>query len=437
MKRLLRPSLGLMGRVFAILLLAILIEFGASTFYYERASQLSVRDDEARRLAEHLVIARKLLAEEPPEGRAALAADLTTSRYEVRWSTTLPTRLRIAPNLDRIHKQVVEWEPSLAGANPHLRLVGNGRKAVIEGSVMLPDGSKMQFATREPVHELSFSFDRILLGLAPAVLIILIGGVLVRRTLLPMRQLAQAAERVGSDEAEELAEAGPRELRRVIRAFNRMQARIHRLIEDRTQALAAVGHDMRTPLARLRLRADGVEDVETHKAIQSDISEMEAMIGSLLAYLSGEDEAEPRVRVDLAALCQTVADDARDRGGDVRYNGPDHLERAVRQGALKRALVNLVENGMHHAEHVSIVLRSTESGIVLRVQDDGPGIPAESIETVMQPFVRLDQARTRDTLGLGLGLSIVARAVEAEGGTFTLRNRNSGGLSAEIRLPLT
>jgi len=437
LKRLLRPSLGLMGRVFAILLLAILIEFGASTFYYERASQLSVRDDEARRLAEHLVIARKLLAEEPAEGRAALAADLTTSRYEVRWGTTLPARLRIAPNLDRIHKQVVEWEPSLAGANPHLRLVGNGRKAVIEGSIMLPDGSKMQFATREPVHELSFSFDRILLGLAPAVLIILIGGMLVRRTLLPMRQLAQAAERVGSDEPEALAEAGPRELRRVIRAFNRMQARIHRLIEDRTQALAAVGHDMRTPLARLRLRADGVEDVETHKAIQSDISEMEAMIGSLLAYLSGEDEAEPRVRVDLAALCQTVADDARDRGGDVRYNGPDHLERAVRQGALKRALVNLVENGVHHAEHVSIVLRSTETEIVLRVQDDGPGIPAESIETVMQPFVRLDQARTRDTLGLGLGLSIVTRAVEAEGGTFILRNRSSGGLSAEIRLPLT
>ncbi|WP_029935802.1 ATP-binding protein [Sphingomonas sp. UNC305MFCol5.2] len=437
MTRALRPSLGLIGRVFAILLLAILIEFGASTFYYERASQLSVRDDEARRLAEHLVIARKLLAEEPAEGRAALAADLTTSRYEVRWGTTLPARLRIAPNLDRIHKQVVEWEPSLAGANPHLRLVGNGRKAVIEGSIMLPDGSKMQFATREPVHELSFSFDRILLGLAPAVLIILIGGMLVRRTLLPMRQLAQAAERVGSDEPEALAEAGPRELRRVIRAFNRMQARIHRLIEDRTQALAAVGHDMRTPLARLRLRADGVEDVETHKAIQSDISEMEAMIGSLLAYLSGEDEAEPRVRVDLAALCQTVADDARDRGGDVRYNGPDHLERAVRQGALKRALVNLVENGVHHAEHVSIVLRSTETEIVLRVQDDGPGIPAESIETVMQPFVRLDQARTRDTLGLGLGLSIVTRAVEAEGGTFILRNRSSGGLSAEIRLPLT
>ena len=437
MTRALRPSLGLIGRIFAILLLAILIELGARTFYYERASQLSVRDDEARRLAEHLVIARKLLAEEPASEREALAADLTTSRYEIRWSRTLPPRMRVAPTLDRIHKQVVEWEPSLAGANPRLRLVGSGRKAVIEGSIKLPDGSKMQFATREPVHELSFSFDRILLGLAPAVLIILIGGVLVRRTLLPMRQLAQAAERVGSDEAEELAEAGPRELRRVIRAFNRMQARIHRLIEDRTQALAAVGHDMRTPLARLRLRADAVEDVETHKAIQSDISEMEAMIGSLLAYLSGEDEAEPRVPVDLAALCQTVADDARDRGGDVRYHGPDHLERTVRPGALKRALVNLVENGVHHAEHVVIVLQGTETEIRLLVQDDGPGIPAESIEAVMQPFVRLDQARTRDTLGLGLGLSIVARAIEAEGGTFVLRNRSSGGLSAEIRLPLT
>lgn len=436
MTPILRPSVGLIGRIFGILLLAILIEFGASTFYYERASQLSVRDDEARRLAEHLVIARKLLAEEPPAHRAALAADLTTSRYIVRWSPKLPVRLHIAPTLDRVHRQVIAWEPSLATANPRLRLTGSGRNAVIEGGITLPDGSWMQFATREPVHELSFSFDRILLGLAPAVIIILIGGVLVRQTLLPMRQLAQAAERVGSNEAEELREAGPRELRRVIRAFNRMQARIHGLIEDRTQALAAVGHDMRTPLARLRLRADVVDDPEVHKAMEADISEMEAMISSLLAYLNGEDDTERPVPVDLAALCQTVADDARDRDGDVRYEGPDHLELAVRPGALKRALVNLVENGVHHAEHVWIRLARDEAGISLRVEDDGPGIPPEAMESVLQPFVRLDQARSRDTMGLGLGLAIVARAVAAEGGTFSLRNRSAGGLSAEIRLPL-
>jgi signal transduction histidine kinase len=432
----LRPSVGLIGRIFAILLLAILIEFGASTFYYERASQLSVRDDEARRLAEHLVIARKLLAEEPPADRAAMAADLTTTRYIVRWSPKLPTRLRIAPTLDRVHRQVVAWEPSLASGNPRLRLTGNGRKAVIEGGITLPDGSWMQFATREPVHELSFSYDRILLGLAPAVVIILVGGALVRRTLLPMRQLAQAAARVGSKEAEQLQEAGPRELRRVIRAFNRMQARIHDLIEDRTQALAAVGHDMRTPLARLRLRADVIDDAEVHKAMEADISEMEAMISSLLAYLNGEDDTEHRVRIDLAALCQTVADDARDRGGDVRYEGPDHLELVVRPGALKRALVNLVENGVHHADHIWIRLARESVEAVLRVEDDGPGIPADSIEAVLQPFVRLDQARSRDTMGLGLGLAIVSRAIAAEAGTFTLRNRSTGGLSAEIRLPL-
>jgi len=432
----LRPSIGLIGRIFGILLLAILIEFGASTFFYERTSQLSVRDDEARRLAEHLVIARKLLAEEPPAGRPALAADLTTSRYIVRWSTALPARLHIAPKLDRVHRQVVAWEPSLALANPRLRLTGSGRNAVVEGGVTLPDGSWMQFATREPVHELSFSLERILLGLAPAVAIILIGGALVRQTLLPMRKLAQAAERVGSNEAEELPEAGPRELRRVIRAFNRMQARIHGLIEDRTQALAAVGHDMRTPLARLRLRADAVEDPEAHRAIEADIGEMEAMIGSLLAYLSGDDDGERPVRVDLAALCQTVADDARDRGGDVRYEGPDHCEHAVHPGAFKRALVNLVENAVHHAERVWITLARKDDSIVLRVEDDGPGIPDEAIHSVLQPFVRLDQARSRDTMGLGLGLSIVARAVAVEGGTFDLRNRSAGGLRAEIRLPL-
>ncbi|NIJ18767.1 signal transduction histidine kinase [Sphingomonas naasensis] len=432
----LRPSIGLIGRIFGILLLAILIEFGASTFFYERTSQLSVRDDEARRLAEHLVIARKLLAEEPPGQRTALAADLTTSRYIVRWSPALPARLQIAPTLDRVHRQVIAWEPSLAAANPRLRLTGSGRSAVIEGGVTMPDGSWMQFATREPVHELSFSLERILLGLAPAVAIILVGGALVRQTLLPMRKLAQAAERVGSNEAEELSEAGPRELRRVIRAFNRMQARIHGLIEDRTQALAAVGHDMRTPLARLRLRADAVEDPEVHRAIEADIGEMEAMIRSLLAYLNGDDDGEQPVPVDLAALCQTVADDARDHGGDVRYEGPDHCERPVRRSAFKRALVNLVENAVHHAERIWVTVKPGDAEIVLRVEDDGPGIPEEAIQRVLQPFVRLDQARARDTMGLGLGLSIVARAVAAEGGTFALQNRSGGGLRAEIRLPL-
>jgi signal transduction histidine kinase len=435
LKQFLRHPVGLVGRIFAILLLAILIEFGASTFFYERAGQISVRDDEARRLAEHLVIARKLLAEQPPAARTALAGDLTTSRYKVGWSTELPTKLQLPGKLDRVHRQIVDWEPSLATVNLRVRLTEPARKAVIVGGLTLPDGSWMAFATREPVHDLSFAPERVLLALAPAVALILIGGVLVRQTLLPLRRLAQAAERVGEGGQEVVAEAGPGEVRRVIGAFNRMQARIHRLIQDRTQALAAVGHDLRTPLARLRLRADALGDTEALDAIAADIDEMEAMIDSLLAYLGGEANGEPAVAVDLAVICATIADDAGDHGRQVRYSGPPHLERVLRPIGFKRALVNLVENGLHHGKRVWIALEEREGDTVLLVEDDGPGIPEEALDKVLEPFVRLDHARARDTVGLGLGLSIVKRAVEAEGAELVLANRAESGLRAEIRLP--
>ncbi|MDT8758093.1 ATP-binding protein [Sphingomonas psychrotolerans] len=435
MKPLVRAPLGLIGRIFAILLLAILIEFGASTFFYERASQLSVRDDEARRLAEHLVIARKLLAEHPAAERPALAVDLTTSRYKIAWSRDLPATAQVTPSLDRVHRQVIAWEPSLNATGLRLRLVGPARDAVIVGSTSLPDGSWMQFATREPVHDLSFSPERILLALAPAVAIILIGGVLVRQTLLPLRRLALATERVGAGTTQEVPEGGPREVRRVIHAFNRMQRRIHRLLTDRTQALAAVGHDLRTPLARLRLRADAIDDADVREEIETDIVEMQTMIDSLLAYLAGEANGEPRQAVDLAVICATIADAARDQGHDVDYAGPDHLERQLYPIAMKRALGNLVENGLHYGESVRILLEDRPDCALIRVEDDGPGIPEENIEQALQPFVRLDTARARDTVGFGLGLSIVSRAVEAEGGTLILSNRPKGGLRAEIRLP--
>ncbi|AQR73122.1 ATP-binding protein [Sphingomonas sp. LM7] len=435
MMRLVRAPLGLIGQIFAILLLAILIEFGASTFFYERASQFSVQDDEARRLAEHIVIARKLLSEQPPALRPALATDLTTTRYRIAWSEELPTSLRVTPTLDRIHHQVLDWEPSLKTAGLQLRLVGPARDAVIVGGTTLPDGSWMKFATREPVHDMGFSLDRILLALAPAVAIILIGGVMVRQTLLPLRRLAHATERVGAGDMQEVAEGGPGEVRRVIHAFNRMQNRIHRLLVDRTQALAAVGHDLRTPLARLRLRADAIGDAGVREEIETDIVEMQAMIDSLLAYLAGESTGETRQAVDLAILCSTIADDMGDHGHDVIYSGPVHLERVVYPIAMKRAVMNLVENGIHYGDRVAVTLVKQDDATVIRIEDDGPGIPEEAIDRALEPFVRLDDARARDTVGFGLGLSIVARAVEAEGGVLALSNRPEGGLRAEIHLP--
>ena len=446
MTRLPHLTLGLIGRVFAILLLAVLVEYGASTFLYERASQFSVRQDEAHRLAEHLVIASKLIEEAPLGDRNAMASELTTSRYAVAWRAVLPKSPAVAPSLDKLTDQVLAWEPDLDGRDLRLSLTSPGRDGFITGAFRLDDASWITFRTRQPVRALDMAVSRILLALTPAValipyllalIVILIGGLLVRQMLRPMRDLARAADHVGHGEVEAVPERGPSEVRDVIVAFNAMQARIHALITDRTQALAAVGHDFRTPLARLRLRADAIEEEELRNAIQHDVVEMDQMVASLLAYLSGEDEADGEApsATDLAVMCATLADDVVDRGGKAKYHGPDHCELIVRRVALKRAVTNLVENALHYGKRVDIRLDATPDRVTIAVEDDGPGIAAEDRARALEPFVRLDAARGRDTQGFGLGLAIVQRAVAAHGGTFALDSAPSGGLSARITLP--
>ena len=434
MKSAIHAPAGLIGRVFAILLLTMVLEFGVSTLVYGRASHFSLQDDEARRLAEHLTIARKLVAKRPPVERAAMAQSLTTSRYDIQWAPRLLPPPRLAPSLDRMYRQVVSWEPDLANADLRLRLASPGRNAVTTGGLKLPDGSWLYFRTREAIHQPDLAVERVLLAMIPAMALILMGGLLVRQTLLPLRRLAQAADTAGIGDHEEVAVAGPAEVRRVILSFNRMRARIQRLIADRTEALAAVGHDLRTPLSRLRLRADGIADAGLRENVESDVAEMEAMVSSLLAYLGGEASTEATAVTDLAVLCATICDDFADQGRDASYVGPAHCEVAVRPNILKRAIVNLVENGLHYGDHVTLTLVGDRERIVIRVEDDGPGVPEAELARILEPFVRLDVARTRDTIGLGLGLSIVARAAAEHAGTLVLSNRLEGGLRAEIVL---
>ena len=431
-----RP-VGLLGRVVAILLLALLFEFAASTLLYERASQFSVRDDEARRLAEHLVISRRFIAEQPAPARAAAASELSTERYALRWEATLPAPPPLAPSLDGMQRQVVAWEPALARADLRLHLTSPGRRARIAGGLRLPDGSWLYFQTLQPVKGLNLAIERILLALIPALALMAIGGLMVRRALLPLRRLAIAADRVGdgSGETEHVPEAGPGDVARVIAAFNRMQDRIHALIEDRTQALAAVGHDFRTPLSRLRLRAEEVADPAPRAAIERDVAEMEAMVASLLAYLGGDGDPEAPTMADVAVICATLVDDATDAGHDARYAGPDHLPMRIRRVNLKRALGNLVDNALRFGSEVTVSVAEAPDAVLLAVEDDGPGIDPALLDKVLEPFVRAGDARGRDTAGFGLGLSIVVRMVELEGGTLRLVNRPAGGLRAEIALP--
>lgn len=435
-----RPSIGIAGRIVAVLLLTLLLEFGVSTMLYERASRFAVREDEAHRLAEHLVISRKLIADEASEVRAEEAAELTTDRYALRWERSLPPPPPIAPSLDSMRDQIVAWEPSLAAADLRVQLVSPGRDPYVTGGLTLPDGSWLYFRTVAPLVTVDLALERILLTLIPAVALMIVAILVVRRMLFPLRRLAAAADDFGASDGGAVPEAGPGDVRRVTAAFNRMQQRIRRLISDQTQALAAVGHDLRTPLARLKLRADGIGDTSLRQAVEGDVAEMEAMVASLLAFLGGADDPEQAVRIDVAVMAATIVDSLCDAGHSAEYDGPDHLELTVKPVSLKRAVNNLTSNAVRYGEQVWLRVSKDVShvggGIVIAVEDDGPGISEADLSRVLEPFVRLDDARGRDTVGFGLGLAIVVRTVDRLGGTFALSNRAEGGLRAVITLPV-
>lgn len=429
-------SLGLVGQLFAILLLTVTLEFAVGALIYERASHLSLQDDDARRLAEHLVIARKLLTEQAPQERRAMGAQLTTDRYDVHWTTASPPPPPLSPELERMRRQIIDWEPSLEQSRLWLRLNSPGRMSEINGGLQLADGTWLYFGMHHGGGKWAFTIGRLGLALIPVLALLIAGGLLIRRTLAPLRDLTLATKRIGLSAEVAVAEGGTNDVRNLIRAFNAMQTRIHRLITERTETLAAVGHDMRTPLARLQLRLEEVRDDDIREAMGGDLEEMGAMIESLLAFLGGEKDPEPAVRTDLAVSIATVVDAFQDHDEDVTYDGPDHLEMETRPLSLRRAVRNLVENALHYGHRARVSLSRKDDEVLIRIDDDGPGIPRDQLDEVLKPFARLDSSRQRNTRGLGLGLAIVAKVVEREGGVLTLANRPEGGLRAEICLYL-
>lgn len=432
-----KRGFGLFGQIVAILFAAVLLESAASMFLYERASQFSINGDKARRLAEHLVLSGKLIEEAPRSERDTVASELTTTRYHLVWQDRLVNPPPVSPKLNQITRQILAWEPDIKARDLRLYLQSPGLHSTISGAIRLNDGSWVSFSARDHVRQLDLTLGRMVQTLVPAVALVLLASLLIRQTLRPLRDLQRAAETIGQQAFVDVPMRGPAEVRSVIGAFNDMQHRITAMIADRTQALAAVGHDFRTPLARLRLRADSIADPSVEAAMEQDIGEMERMIDSLLAYLSGDidDPAEPVTPTDIAVMCATAADDAGDRGHRVRYVGPDHLVLPVHGIAIKRALLNLLGNAMRFGTEIEVRLRVGHRRIEIEVADDGPGIPGHLREEAVQPFTRLDVARARDTGGFGLGLSIVDRIARMHGGALELGQSHLGGLAARLQLP--
>ncbi|MCY1398406.1 Osmolarity sensor protein EnvZ [compost metagenome] len=258
-----------------------------------------------------------------------------------------------------------------------------------------------------------------------------------RRLAKPLQQFAQGARRFGVDfRAPPIEPVGPHEIRQAILAFNAMQAQLRHFIEDRTQMLAAISHDLRAPLTRMRLRGEFIEDPEQQQRLFRDIGEMQEMINSALEFFRDDARMEQATSFDLAQLLQTLIDDYRDQSIDIRLRGPSRLVYFGRPLGLKRVLTNLLDNAIKYASEPQIEVQQDDDEVLIRILDRGPGIPASSLEQVFVPFFRLEGSRNKSTGGVGLGLSAARAIVLEHGGELTLRNRSIGGLEARVVLPV-
>jgi signal transduction histidine kinase len=259
---------------------------------------------------------------------------------------------------------------------------------------------------------------------------------MVRHITRPLAQLAVAADRFGRGEAiPPLAEQGPVDIRETIRAFNRMRARLERFVQDRTRMLAAISHDLRTPITALRVRAELIDEAETRDKILATLDEMQRMTEATLAFVRAEATQEDTRLLDLAALVESLCDDLSDTGKDVTFSGPGKTPYRCRSVSLKRAFSNLVENAVTYGQRALVTLTEAQDALCITIDDDGPGIAAPDMERVFEPFVRLETSRSRETGGVGLGMAIARSIVRWHGGDITLENRPEGGLRVLVRLP--
>lgn len=302
-------------------------------------------------------------------------------------------------------------------------------------AVRLENGTWLNAAYAKSVQNSIWNVQTaISLGIT-ALVLSLIAAVIARSIARPMRRLAAAAELLGRGETvQPLPESGPNDIRQTAEAFNRMQARLQRFVEDRTRMLAAIGHDLRTPLTSLRLRAEYVSDPELQEKMLATIREIQTMTEAALAFAREESAVEPTRTVDLCALVESLCDDLAELGHDVTFVDGAKFSYRCRPDALRRAVRNLVENAVRYGERARVRLVRGADSVDIVIEDDGPGIPPGAIEQVFAPFFRLEHSRNRETGGVGLGLSIARTIARHHGGDIALSNQ-AKGLRAVITLP--
>jgi len=308
--------------------------------------------------------------------------------------------------------------------------------AVLRTEVQLSDGRWARFDTELPAASDPLP-RRLVLSLAVLLLAMLaLSWVAVRWVVRPLHVLAHAAQGLGEDIAQPpLPEEGPREVRQAAQAFNTMQQRLTRFINERTRMLTALSHDLKTPLTRMRLRTELLDDEEARTRFEADLQEMETMVTQTLEFMRGLGGHETRAPVDINALLVSLQEDNQAMDRHLQIQGQAVTPYVGVPSLLRRALGNLIDNAMHHSGGATVRVEDTPECLWLHVLDTGPGIPETELERVFEPFHRVESSRSRATGGTGLGLGITRSIARLHGGDVVLRNRPAGGLQALLSLP--
>ncbi|MCB1857965.1 MAG: HAMP domain-containing protein [Gammaproteobacteria bacterium] len=314
---------------------------------------------------------------------------------------------------------------------------GMGPLVGFQANIQLFDGSWIIFQNTLPEDIRAWPI-RVLAYLGVLLIsILLISLFTVRVVTRPLDRLAKAAERLGTDiKSPPLPETGPTEVRQAAAAFNRMQTRLRRFIEDRGEILAAVSHDLKTPITRMRLRTALLDEGELKERLENDLREMEQMVQASLDFMRGTESSEQTVPVDMRALLESLQDDVQELGNDMEIEPTSEIAPFPGKPlALKRCIGNLVENGVRYGRRVRVRLTESTGIVTVTIADEGPGIPEGELETLFRPFQRREGSRSKATGGTGLGLGIARNIARGHGGDVTLRNGIGGGLEAVVTLP--
>jgi signal transduction histidine kinase len=445
------PS-SLFGRLILVLAVGLVTAqfLGAALSVYERDQALIYYSD--HQWAEHDAEVVRLMDTLPPHEEKAIASIRMTPALSV---SVLPAHTPIPPQAHPQDHDGRVFEAMLRRLLPGHRIrgyllrfpvpglrtrslfgLGYRTRSIVE--VKLRNGRWVAFNFLRPLELHQWPYP--LLAYLAVVLgaVILLSYVAVRILTRPLSQLAEAAERLGEDlNRPPLPEDGPTEVSHAAHAFNWMQSRLRRMFDSRTQLITAISHDLRTPITRMRLRAEMLEDETVRRKFIHDLEDMEAMTNGALEYLRGLNGAAAKERLDFASLVETVVLDRIEVGQNIAFKRPKSRIPVLGSPLqLRRVLDNVLDNAFAYGRDPEVSLRCERTHVVCRIRDHGPGIPEDKLPHVLEPYYRLDPARGGSVRNLGLGLSIAQGIVTQHGGHLKLRNAPGGGLEVTLTLPL-